>query len=65
MIDYPILKDKFTEIYDRLPEGARDEICTVYNGNPYTFRIVNDEVQKGSDKALPLLDSLYGLDIIV
>lgn len=64
IMDYPTLKDKFNKIYENLPEGARNEICAVHDGKSYTFRTVNDEVQKDSQKALPLLDSLYNLDII-
>ncbi len=62
---YKQLKTKFLEVYAKIPRGLKREICAVQNQKPYTFYDVLCLIRdKKEAQALPLLESLYALDIL-
>jgi hypothetical protein len=60
-------KTKFLRIYANLPQGTREEIIAVVNGEPYTWQSARIEID-GADTPTPvgaeILDVLTKLGIL-
>ena len=55
---------KFAKKYANLPDGARDEIISVVNNEPYTWRSARVEIDNNTEIGDKILEFLLTANII-
>lgn len=63
-LDLSKLRAEFHKKYANLPSGAREEIISVVNDKPYTWKSARLEIVVESEKGNQILKQLHELEII-
>ena len=58
------LKEVFLKAYANLPQGAREEIIVVVNGEPYTWQAARLEIEQDTNLGKEILNTLEQLGIL-
>jgi len=57
-------KTQFLNAYANLPQGSRDEIVAVVNGEPYTWKSARLEVEQDTPIGKEIIELLVKLKIL-
>ena len=57
-------KSQFLRTYANLPQGSREEIIAVIDGEPYTWKAARLEIEENTQIGKEILESLARLKIL-
>ncbi len=57
-------KTQFLKVYANLPLGTRDEIVSVVDGEPLTWKAAKLEIEQETEKGKQILETLTNLKIL-